>query len=70
LKDRRNPLKRVTGIAESVAAGARRRQEGRTPRVVLYDAAGHSRLVAPHSASHDLLVDAAERLIDSSPPRP
>ncbi len=68
MKDRRNPLRRVTGIAESVAAGTRRRQRARMPRAVLYDADGRSRALVPGTPEHDLVVDAAERLVEAAGP--
>jgi hypothetical protein len=66
MKDRVNPLKRVTGIAETVAAGARRRQQSREPRVVIYDGSGHSRVLGPEADGHEGVVEAAERLIEKS----
>ena len=43
MKERRTGLGRMTDLAETVAAGVKRRQQGRAPRVVLYDADGRPR---------------------------
>jgi hypothetical protein len=63
VKERKGPLGLAAGIAEEVAAAARRRQQGRSPRVVAYDAAGHSRLLAPDAQGYDELLAVCERLV-------
>jgi hypothetical protein len=37
---------RITGLAETVSDALRRRQQRREPRIVLYDEAGHARVLA------------------------
>ena len=60
--ERRRPG-RPTRLAGSVAAAVRRRQQEREPRVVLYDVAGHPRLIPPGAAGYDGLLDTADELI-------
>lgn len=55
---------RATGIAESVAAAVRRRQQAREPRVVLYDSAGEPRVLPPGSEGHDAVLATAELLVE------
>ena len=62
-KERKGPLGAVAGIAEDVVAGMRRRQEERDPRVVIYDAAGHSRVVAD-GVDRERILDVADEMID------
>jgi len=64
-KERKGPLGAVAGIAEDVVAGMRRRQEERDPRVVIYDAAGHSRVV-PDGVDRERILDVADEMIDLS----
>lgn len=60
MRDRRGRVGRITGIAEGVAAAARRRQRGRAPRVLLYDERGHPRLLRTDApAFEDLVADAS-----------
>lgn len=61
---RKGPLGRVGDIAETLAAGAKRRQQAREPRVVLYDAEGEPRVLQPGMKSRDELVDLAERMVE------
>lgn len=64
MKARRGPVGRaVGGIADSLIGTVRRRRQAREPRVVLYDAAGHARVLAPGAEGHDELLDTAEELI-------
>ena len=60
---RKGPLGRATGIAEGVAAAVRRRQRERGPRVLVYDAAGHSRLLQPSARGYDRVLEVAERMV-------
>jgi hypothetical protein len=62
VRDRRGRVGRITGIAEGVAAAARRRQRGRAPRVVLYDDRGHPRLLPADASAFEDLVAAAGRM--------
>jgi hypothetical protein len=66
VRERRGTVGRMTGIAESVAAGVRRRRRDRVPRVVLYDAAGHPRVLPPGAAEHAAIVEVAERLLEAA----
>jgi hypothetical protein len=66
----RGPIGRATGIAESMAATVRRLQRDREPRVLVYDAAGESRLLQPESRGYDRVLDVCDRmvaLVDSDP---
>jgi hypothetical protein len=64
VKERRGTVGRLTGLAEGVAAAARRRQHGRSPRVLVYDEAGHPSVLAAESTDFDAVVAAAQRMID------
>lgn len=64
MKERRGAVARATGIAESVAAAVRRRQQARLPRVLLYDRAGEPTLLRPQDAGYDEVVAAAELLVE------
>ena len=61
---RRGPIGRATGIAEGVAAAVRRAQQGRLPRVLLYDEAGISRTLRPDTAGYDRVLDACDELVE------
>ena len=63
MKEQRGPVAR---IADTISGTVRRRQRAREPRVLLYDADGHPRLVAAGSDAHATLVATAERLIDAA----
>jgi hypothetical protein len=60
---RKGALGRATGIAESMAATVRRLQRDREPRVLLYDAAGESRLLQPESRGYDRVLAACDRMV-------
>jgi hypothetical protein len=62
-EQRKGPLARVGGIAETLAAGAKRRQQAREPRVLLYDEDGGPRVVQPGMKGRDELVEIAERMV-------
>ena len=62
-EQRKGPLARVGGIADTLAAGAKRRQQAREPRVLLYDEDGEPRVVQPGMKGRDELVEIAERLV-------
>jgi len=70
MRDRRGRVGRITGIAEGVAAAARRRQHGRAPRVVLYDERGHPRLLPTDAPAFEELVAVAGRMSDLAEGRP
>lgn len=61
-KERKGPLGMVAGIAEDLAAGARRRQERREPRVAIYDAAGHCRVLEEGAPGRAELLEIAEEM--------
>ncbi len=67
MKERRGPIRQVSGLADSLAGAVRRRQQRREPRVVLYDAVGHPEVLAPSAAGHAELVDAAQRMLVLAP---
>jgi len=54
---------RATAVAEGVAAGVRRRQREREPRVVLFARPGEPRLLAPGAKGQDRILDVAEQMI-------
>jgi len=61
-KERKGPLGKVAGIAEDFAAGQRRRQARREPRVTLYDAAGHARVLPDGTTGRAELLELAEEM--------
>jgi len=63
MKERRGPISRVSGMAEGVAAGARRRQREREPRAMVYDVGGHPQVVPPASPAHEPMVAAAQAML-------
>jgi hypothetical protein len=65
--DRRSRPGTAIGLVEGVATAVRRRQREREPRVLLFNAAGEPRVVAPSAFGYDDLLDAAERLLEASP---
>ncbi|MEX2194469.1 MAG: hypothetical protein WD844_04210 [Thermoleophilaceae bacterium] len=64
MKERKGPVGRVGGLAAGLAAAARRRQSARDPRVVVYDSAGHARVLAPTDPLQEGLLAAGRELID------
>jgi len=63
-EQRKGPLGRVGDIAETLAAGAKRRQQAREPRVLLYDDAGEPRLLHAGMKGRDELVEIAESMLE------
>jgi hypothetical protein len=63
MKERRGPVGRVAGMVETVGDALRRRQQRRQPRIVLYDAAGHARVLAADAPGAADLVATATRLL-------
>jgi hypothetical protein len=61
-KERKGPLGMVAGMAEDFAAGQRRRQARREPRVAIYDAAGHARVVPDGTPGRAELLELAEEM--------
>ena len=64
MKERRSTVSRLTGLAEGMAASARRRQRDRAPRVLLYDPEGHPTMLSPEAPGFDDIVGAAARMIE------
>ena len=64
MRERKGALGRATGIAEGVAATVRRLQRDREPRILVYDEAGHSRLLQPHSRGYERVLELCERLVE------
>ena len=63
-EQRKGALGRVGDIAETLAAGAKRRQLAREPRVLIYDEAGEPRLLHPGMKDRDELVEIAEHMVE------
>jgi hypothetical protein len=64
VKERRGAVGRATGIAESVAAAVRRRQQARLPRILLYDHGGEPELLRADAAGYDEVLSAAELMVE------
>ena len=62
MKDRQDSI--AARIAGTIAGGVRRRQQDRTPRALVYDGAGESRVVQAGSDDQLALIAAAEALVD------
>jgi hypothetical protein len=54
---------RATAVAEGLAAGARRRQREREPRVLLYARPGEPRILAPGAKGQDRILEVAEQML-------
>ena len=63
MKERRGPVGRVSGLAETMADALRRRQQRREPRIVVYDRAGHARVLGADAAGGADLLATATRLV-------
>ena len=61
-RERKGPLGLVAGVVEDLAAGARRRQASREPRVALYDLRGHARVLEPAAPGRAELLELAEEM--------
>ena len=68
-EQRKGALGRVGDLAESLAAGAKRRQQAREPRVLCYDAAGEPRVLPPGRKGRDEIVEIAERMVAETAPQ-
>jgi hypothetical protein len=62
VKERQDSI--AARIAGTIAGGVRRRQQGRAPRALLYDATGEPRVVPAGGDEHAGLVAAAEALVE------
>ena len=65
-EQRKGALGRVGTLAESLAAGAKRRQQAREPRVLLYDDAGEPRVLQPGMKGRDEMVELADRMVEAA----
>jgi hypothetical protein len=65
-EQRKGALGRVGNLAESLAAGAKRRQQAREPRVLVYDGAGEPRVLQPGMKGRDEIVELAERMVEAA----
>ena len=63
-EQRKGALGRVGDIAETLAAGAKRRQQAREPRVFLYDDAGEPRVLHAGMKGRDELVELADQMVE------
>lgn len=63
MKERGGAVSRALGLANEAAAAVKRSRQLRAPRVVLYDAAGHPRLVPVGSDAHTEIVELASELV-------
>jgi hypothetical protein len=63
-EQRKGALGRVGDLAETLAAGAKRRQQAREPRVLIFDDAGEPRLLHPGMKGRDEIVELAERMVE------
>jgi hypothetical protein len=63
VKEKKGALGRATGLAAGAAATMRRIARDREPRVLLYDAAGHAKLLQPEARGHTRVLDLSERMV-------
>lgn len=63
MKEKKGALGRATGLAAGAAATMRRIARDREPRVLLYDAAGHAKLLQPEARGHTRVLDLSERMV-------
>jgi hypothetical protein len=63
---RKGALGRVGDIAETLAAGAKRRQQAREPKVLVFDDRGEPRVLQPGMKGRDELVEIAERMVEEA----
>ena len=68
MKERRTGIGRVTDLAGTVAAGVKRRQQARAPRVVLYDHAGRPRTLPVASDTSVGLIQVAGWMVELAVP--
>ena len=68
MKDRKGPVGRVAELAAGVAAAARRSRREREPKIVVYDAAGHGRVLTPADDAYEPVLSAGRELIAQGPP--
>lgn len=64
MKEKRGPIGRATELAGGMAATMRRMARDREPRVLLYDSAGHARLLQPEARGHARALELSERMVE------
>jgi hypothetical protein len=64
LKEKKSGIGRATGLAGGVAATMRRIARDREPRVLLYDAAGHARLLGPEARGHARVLELSAQMVE------
>ena len=73
MKEKKGPFGRATGLAAGAAATMRRIARDREPRVIVYDAAGHARLVQPEARGQARVLELSEQMValadEASPPK-
>ena len=67
MKDRKGPVGRAADLAAGFAAAARRSRAQREPKVVVYDAGGHGRVLTPADEAYEPLLAAGRELIGPGP---
>ena len=63
-EQRKGALGRVGDLAETLAAGAKRRQQAREPRVLVYDDHGEPCVWHAGMKGRDEMVEIAERMVE------
>ena len=63
-EQRKGALGRVGDLAETLAAGAKRRAQAREPRVLVYDEDGEPRVLHAGMKGRDEMVEMAERMVE------
>ena len=67
-EQRKGALGRVGDLAETLAAGAKRRQQAREPRVLVYGEDGEPRVLHAGMKGRDEMVEMAERMVELAAP--
>ena len=65
MKEKRGAIGRATGLAGGVANTMRRMARDREPRVLLYDAAGHARLLQPEARGHTRALELSGQMVEA-----
>ena len=63
MKEKKGALGRATDLAGGMAATMRRIARDREPRVMLYDAAGHARLLQPEARGQARALELGEQMV-------
>lgn len=64
MKERKGAFGRATDLAAGAAATMRRIARDREPRVIVYDAAGHARLLQPEARGQARVLELSERMVE------